>query len=44
MVQEESVHKERYENWRKTTIVEHANLVKRMAARFALKVPKSVLL
>ncbi|MCD4744277.1 MAG: FliA/WhiG family RNA polymerase sigma factor [Desulfobacteraceae bacterium] len=43
MVQKESVHRERYENWRETTIVEHAYLVKRMAARFALKVPKSVL-
>lgn len=44
MVQKESVRKGRYENWRETTIVEHANLVKRMDARFAMKVPKSVLL
>ena len=43
MAQKKSVHKEHDENWRETTIVEYAYLVKRMAARFALKVPSSVL-
>ncbi len=43
MAQKESVHKEHDEKWREATIVEHAYLVKRMAARFALRVPSSVL-
>ncbi|MCK5310643.1 MAG: FliA/WhiG family RNA polymerase sigma factor [Desulfobacteraceae bacterium] len=43
MAQKKSVHKEHGENWREETIVEHAYLVKRIAARFALKVPSSVL-
>ncbi len=43
MAQKVSVQKEHDENWRETTIVEHAYLVKRIAARFALKVPGSVL-
>ena len=43
MAQKESVYKEHNENWREATIVEYAYLVKRMAARFALKVPTSVL-
>lgn len=43
MAQKKSVHKEQSENWREETIVEYAYLVKRIAARFALKVPSSVL-
>ncbi len=43
MAQKEIVHNQHDENWRETTIVEYAYLVKRMAARFALKVPSSVL-
>jgi RNA polymerase sigma factor FliA len=43
MIQKKGVHKEHDENWREETIVEYAYLVKRIAARFALKVPSSVL-
>ncbi|MCK5097049.1 MAG: RNA polymerase sigma factor FliA, partial [Desulfobacteraceae bacterium] len=43
MIQKKSVYKEHGDNWREETIVEYAYLVKRIAARFALKVPSSVL-
>jgi len=43
MIQKKSMHKEPDDNWREETIVEYAYLVKRIAARFALKVPNSVL-
>ncbi len=43
MALKKSMYKVHGKTWREKTIVEHAYLVKRIAARFALKVPNSVL-